>query len=104
MKFTLPPDTFNSSQLTTRNISRQCIYPLICNLHIATAPKNIESDTLLHQEKQKYSENRLVNKKVNEILDGMIGLQEQNTIIDFISQQRLYSSMNQEQKVCEELH
>ena len=40
MKFTLPSDTYNSSQLKTRNILKQSKTPEIRNLYEATAPKN----------------------------------------------------------------
>ena len=53
MKFTLPSNTYNSSQLTTRNILKESKNPKIRNLCEATAPKNIEADTLLHQGKLK---------------------------------------------------
>ena len=103
MKFTLPSDTYNSSQLKTRNILKQSKTPEIRNLYEATAPKNIEADTLLYQGKPKNPKDRLVNKAVNKILDEMKGLKEQNSIIDSIAQQCSCRSINQWQKVCEEL-
>ena len=53
MKFTLPSDTYNSSQpvITTRNILRLSKNPEIHNLYEDTVPKNIEANTLLHQDK-----------------------------------------------------
>ena len=39
MKFTLPSDTYNSSQLTTRNILTQSENLEIRDLYKATAPK-----------------------------------------------------------------
>ena len=69
-------------------------------LHKATAPKSIEADTLLHQDKPKNPKDRLVNKTVNKILGDVKGFKEQNTIIDSISQQCSCSSINQWQKVC----
>ena len=92
MKFTLPSDTYNSSQLTTRNILKQSKNPEIRDLYKATAPKNIEADTLLHQDKPKNPKDRLVK---NKILDDVKGLKEQNTIIDSILQQCSCSSINQ---------
>ena len=86
MKFTLRSDTYNSSQLTTRNILKQSKNSEIRDLYKATAPKNIEADTLLHQDKPKNPKDRLVNKTVSKILDNMKGLKEQNTITDFVSQ------------------
>ena len=53
MKFTLPSDTYNSSQLTTRNILKQSKNPEINSLYEATASKIIEADILLHQDKPK---------------------------------------------------
>ena len=53
MKFTLPSDAYNSSQLTTRNISKQSKNPEIGDLCKAAAPKNIVADTLLHQANRK---------------------------------------------------
>ena len=103
MKFILPSDTFNSSQLTTRNILKQSKNQEIRELYKATAPKNIEADTLFHQEKPKNPKDRLVKKTVNKILHDMKGLKELNTIIDSISQQCSCSSINQWQKVCERL-
>ena len=44
MKFTLPSDTYNFSQLTTRNILKHPKNPEIRDLQEATAPKNIEAD------------------------------------------------------------
>ena len=95
MKFTLPSDTYNSSQLTTRNILTQSENLEIRDLYKATAPKNIETDALLYQDKPKNPKDRLVNKTVNKILDNMKGLKEQNAIIDSISQQCSCSSINQ---------
>ena len=71
MKFTLPSDTYNSSQLTTRNILKHSKNPEICDLYKATGPKNIEAYTLLHQDKPRNPKDRLVK---NEILDDMKGL------------------------------
>ena len=76
MKFTLPSDTYNLSQLTTRNILKQSKNPEIRDLYKATAPKNIEADTLFHQDKPKNPKDRLVNKTVNKIVDDMKGLKE----------------------------
>ena len=95
MKFTLPSDTYNSSQLTTRNMLKQSKNPEMRDLYKATVPKNIEADTLPHQNKPKIPKDRLVNKTVNKILDDMKGLKEQNAIIDSISQQCSCSSINQ---------
>ena len=95
MKFTLPSDTQNSSQLTTRNILKQSKNPEIRDLYKATVPKNIEANTLSHQNKPKNPKDRLVNKSVNKVLDDMKGLTEKNTIIDSISQQCPCSSINQ---------
>ena len=53
MRFTLSFDTYNSSQLTTRNILKQSKNPEIRDLYKATAPKNIVADTFLHQAKRK---------------------------------------------------
>ena len=53
MKFTLPSETYYSSQLTTRNIWKQSKNPEIHSLYEATASKNIEADILLHQDKPK---------------------------------------------------
>ena len=103
MKFTLPSDTYNSSQLATRNILKQPKNPEILDLYKASASKNIEADTILHQDKQKNPKDRLVKKTVNKILDDMKGLKEQNTIIHSISQPCSCSSINQLQKVCEGL-
>ena len=86
MKFTLPSDTYNSSQLTTHNILKQSKNPEICDLYKATAPKYVEAYTLLHQDKPENVKDRLINKTVNKMLDDMKGLKEQNTIIDSISQ------------------
>ena len=62
MKFTLPSDTYSSSQLTTRNILKQSTNLEIRNLY---EYKNIEGGTLLHQDKPKNLKDRLVNKTVN---------------------------------------
>ena len=102
MKFTLPFVAYNSSQLTTRNILKHSKNPEMRDLYKATAPKNIVPDTLLHQDKPKNPEDRLVNIILNKILDNMKGLKEQNTIIDSISQQ-CSCSINQWRKVCEGL-
>ena len=72
------------------------------DLYKFTSPKNIVTDTLLHQDKPKNTKVRLVNKKVNKILYGIKGLKEQNTIIDSISQ-HCSCSINQWQKVCQGL-
>ena len=80
MKFTLPSDPYTYSQLTTRSMLKQSKNPEIRILYEATAPKNIEADTLLHQDKPKNRKDRLVNKTVNKILDNMKGVKEQNTI------------------------
>ena len=53
MKFTLPSDTYNSSQLKTRNILKQSKTPEIRNLYKATAPKNIEADSSLSRQTEK---------------------------------------------------
>ena len=71
MKFTLPFVAYNSSQLTTRNILKHSKNPEIRDLYKATAPKNIVPDTLLHQDKPKNPEDRLVNITLNKILDNM---------------------------------
>ena len=101
MKFTLPSDAYNSSQLTTRNILKQSKNPEIRDLYKATAPKNVETDTLLHQDKPKNPKDRMVNKIVKKMLDDMKGVKEQNIIMDSISQQCSSSSINQWQKVDE---
>ena len=44
MKFTLPSDTYNSSQLATRNILKQPKNPEILDLYKASASKN----TIIH--------------------------------------------------------
>ena len=82
---------------------KQSKNPKIQNLYKATAPKNIEANTILHQDKARNPKDRLVNKTVNKRLDDIKGLKEQNTIIDFIWQQCSCSSINQWQKVCEGL-
>ena len=48
MKFTLPSDTYNSSQLTTSNRLKQSKNPETSNLYKATATKNIKPDICLH--------------------------------------------------------
>ena len=101
MKLTLPSDTYNSCQLTSGNILKQSENPEIHSLYEATTPKNIETNNLLHPDKQKNPIGRLVNKTVNKILDDTKGLEEQNTIIDSTSQQWSFTSINQWQKVCE---
>ena len=63
---------------------KQSKNPKIQNLYKATAPKNIEANTILHQDKARNPKDRLVNKPVNKRLDDITGLKEQNTIIDFI--------------------
>ena len=105
MKFTLPSDACSSSQpaITTRNILRLSKNPEIHNLYEDAAPKNIEANTLFHQDKPKNKKNRLINKTVNKILDDMKGLKEENIIIDSISQQCSCTSINQWQRVCEGL-
>ena len=62
MKFTLPSDTYSSSQLTIRNILKQSTNLEIRNLY---EYKNIEGGTLLLQDKPKNLKDRLVNKTVN---------------------------------------
>ena len=103
MKFTLPSDSYNSSQLTTRNILKQSMNPEIRALYRTTASKNIEADTILHLEKPKNPKDRLINKTVNKILDDMKELKEQNTIMNSVSQQCSGSSLIQWQKICENL-
>ena len=64
MKFNLPSDTYNSSQLRTRNILKQSKNPEIRNLHKATAPKDIVADTLLHQANRKIQKTYWSTKKL----------------------------------------
>ena len=94
IKFALPSETYNSSQLTTRNIIKQSKNPKISNSYEAAAPKNIEAD-ILRQDKPENPKDILLNKTVNKMLDDMKGLKEQNTIIDSTSQQCSCSPINQ---------
>ena len=64
MKFTLPSDAYNSSQLTTRNILKESKNSEIRDLYKVTTPKNIVADTLLHQANRKIQKTFWSTKKL----------------------------------------
>ena len=104
MKFTLTSDAYSSNQLIISNILKQSKDPEIRGFYKVTDPKNIEDDTLLHQDGPKNPKDRLVNKTGNKILDGIKGLKNKiPSLIPSHNNVHVVQSISQWQKVCKGL-